>query len=461
MENKNISEAYATALNPGIGLFTRKEVLQHNKKHDCFLIIGNGVYDFTQFLSTHPGGQDILLSRAGEDATTYFVSRHGLDKGVIKRLGKFKVGELVPEDRLITNDFNDPFMRELMESTYARGLYNIPPMWKNSVFWIRAGNFMAFFVCSLLALYGGLPWWIAILLVMVQAIVGTSLFGFVAHESTHRNYPEQPALRSLLNIFWAVFWPFIPQGPLRYEHNSHHVKIGDPHYDFEVAAFAPFIRYSSLVTPKFLHTYQHRLAKYLYPFYANIITTIGGKRSDFWSSHNRKPGWTHAFYIGVTALYYLVIPALSGISILWLVLLYLVYQCTLFYGIYIGSAINHFVPEVAREIPDQYTDNYAYYVCHNTTNFCLDKPIWFWFTGGFNLQIEHHLIPFIPVENLRAMVPIVRDLCRKYGYPYQNYPKFRDLWNAHYNYLRMMAISGSEIQEQAIEAKNKLGYHAR
>lgn len=441
--------------------FSRSEVLKHNRKSDCWLIIGNGVYDFTDFLKRHPGGSDILLARAGEDATTYFISKHAGNKAVMRQLERLRIGELTAADRLATDDFTDPFMRELVDLTYSEKLYELPQFWKNRYFWIRAANIAVFFTCSLLALYGGLPWWLAIILVMAQAVVGTSLFGFVAHEATHRNYPKSKPMKWALNITWSVFWPFIPQNPLRYEHNSHHIKIGDPHYDFEVAAFAPFIRYSGLVTPKPLHKYQHRLAKYLYPFYANIITTIGGMRSGFWDRHNRKPDKEHVFFIGVTLLYYLVLPAVFGANIFWLAALYLVYQCTLFYGIYVGSAINHFVPEVAREIPEEQRDNYPYYVCHNTTNFCLDKPFWFWFTGGFNVQIEHHLIPFIPVDNLRKMVPIVQGLCRKYGVPYYNFPSVSKLWNAHYDYLRALADEHAAQALVAREVANKQGYHAR
>jgi fatty acid desaturase len=146
--------------------------------------------------------------------------------------------------------------------------------------------------------------------------------------------------------------------------------------------------------------------------------------------------------------------------VLWFTLLYLIYQCVLFYGVYVGSAINHFVPQVITPIPENQKNRYAYYVCHNTTNFCTKSRFWNWFTGGFNVQIEHHLIPFIPVENLHRMIPIVKALCTKYNYPYHDYKSFGELWNAHYDFLAIMSKAEHETQAQT-EKLNKQSYQAR
>lgn len=442
-------------------IISRTSVLNHNTIDDCWLIIQNNVYDFTDFIKKHPGGSEILLSRAGEDATSYFIGKHGKNPGVIKQLERLKIGTLPLEEQLNADDFDEPFFMELVDKSYSEKLYKLPTLFKNKFFWIRLANIILFLSLSILALYGNLPWWVAIIFVCIQAIIGTSLFGLVAHEATHRNFPKNKVMKEILNFSWPVFWPFISQFGLRYEHNSHHVKIGDPEYDFEVAAFASFIRYSGHVTPNSLHKYQHKLAKYIYPFYANIITTIGGIKSTFWSSHNRKVTLKHNLSLFGTMVYYIFIPVIiTGGGLLWYISLYLIYQCVLFYGIYVGSAINHFVPQVISTIPDTNKNKYGYYVCHNTTNFCSNSPFWNWYTGGFNVQIEHHLIPFVPVENLQKMIPIVKELCAKYNYPYHNYNKVSDLWNAHYDFLERM--SKAENNEFAfLEKTNKQNYQAR
>ncbi|KAI9498144.1 FMN-dependent dehydrogenase-domain-containing protein [Zychaea mexicana] len=62
----------ATVLSP-------QEVSQHNTKDDLWVIIHGKVYDLTNFLPEHPGGQRIILKYAGQDATDAFDPIHPRD----------------------------------------------------------------------------------------------------------------------------------------------------------------------------------------------------------------------------------------------------------------------------------------------------------------------------------------------------------------------------------------------
>uniref|UniRef100_A0A0D6R502 Cytochrome b5 heme-binding domain-containing protein n=1 Tax=Araucaria cunninghamii TaxID=56994 RepID=A0A0D6R502_ARACU len=53
-------------------VYAFEDVLPHNNAKDCWLIIGGKVYDVTRFLEDHPGGDDVLLSSTGKDATDDF-----------------------------------------------------------------------------------------------------------------------------------------------------------------------------------------------------------------------------------------------------------------------------------------------------------------------------------------------------------------------------------------------------
>ena len=59
--------------------YTLEDVSVHNTKDDCWIIINDGVYDVTEFLSIHPGGKSIVISVAGKDATEYFHELHRPD----------------------------------------------------------------------------------------------------------------------------------------------------------------------------------------------------------------------------------------------------------------------------------------------------------------------------------------------------------------------------------------------
>ncbi|KAM1036636.1 hypothetical protein ACFX13_032250 [Malus domestica] len=74
-------------------VFTLAQVSEHNTPKDCWLIISGKVYDVTRFLEDHPGGDDVLVSATGKDATDDFedVGHSENARGMLK---DFYVGEI-------------------------------------------------------------------------------------------------------------------------------------------------------------------------------------------------------------------------------------------------------------------------------------------------------------------------------------------------------------------------------
>ncbi|KAI0318489.1 FMN-dependent dehydrogenase-domain-containing protein [Amylostereum chailletii] len=52
------------------------EVADHNSRSSCWVIVHNKVYDVTEFLPDHPGGQKVILQYAGRDATAAYEPIH-------------------------------------------------------------------------------------------------------------------------------------------------------------------------------------------------------------------------------------------------------------------------------------------------------------------------------------------------------------------------------------------------
>ncbi|KAL7574343.1 hypothetical protein ACA910_008447 [Epithemia clementina (nom. ined.)] len=50
---------------PGSTTFTPCQVRQHNHVRSAWIVVGREIYDITLYLSSHPGGVNSLLSRAG------------------------------------------------------------------------------------------------------------------------------------------------------------------------------------------------------------------------------------------------------------------------------------------------------------------------------------------------------------------------------------------------------------
>ncbi|ANZ75196.1 BA75_03029T0 [Komagataella pastoris] len=86
---------------------TPEELAKHNSGTDCWVAINGKVYDLTEFLPQHPGGRNVILKRAGKDASKVFNPIHPPD-AISKFLPADKFvgvldGELPEEEEVLTD----------------------------------------------------------------------------------------------------------------------------------------------------------------------------------------------------------------------------------------------------------------------------------------------------------------------------------------------------------------------
>ncbi|KAI4356416.1 hypothetical protein L6164_000440 [Bauhinia variegata] len=74
-------------------VFTLADVSKHNTAKDCWLVIHGKVYDVTKFLEDHPGGDEVLLSSTGKDATDDFEDV-GHSSSATSMMNEFYVGDI-------------------------------------------------------------------------------------------------------------------------------------------------------------------------------------------------------------------------------------------------------------------------------------------------------------------------------------------------------------------------------
>uniref|UniRef100_A0A2N9IUW5 Cytochrome b5 heme-binding domain-containing protein n=1 Tax=Fagus sylvatica TaxID=28930 RepID=A0A2N9IUW5_FAGSY len=88
------------ASDPKVHVF--EDVAKHNKTKDCWLVISGKVYDVTPFMEDHPGGDEVLLSGTGKDATNDFEDV-GHSDSAREMMEKYYIGEIdastVPQKR--------------------------------------------------------------------------------------------------------------------------------------------------------------------------------------------------------------------------------------------------------------------------------------------------------------------------------------------------------------------------
>ncbi|PSS03440.1 cytochrome b5 [Coniella lustricola] len=73
--------------------YTYQDVAEHNTKKDLFMVIHDKVYDCAKFVDEHPGGEEVLLDVAGQDATEAFEDVGHSDEAR-ETLEQLLVGEL-------------------------------------------------------------------------------------------------------------------------------------------------------------------------------------------------------------------------------------------------------------------------------------------------------------------------------------------------------------------------------
>jgi len=74
------------------------ELEKHSDKSDVWTTINGKVYNVTKYLDEHPGGEEVLMERAGKDATEDFEDV-GHSNEARKALKALEVGELPPSER--------------------------------------------------------------------------------------------------------------------------------------------------------------------------------------------------------------------------------------------------------------------------------------------------------------------------------------------------------------------------
>ncbi len=70
------------------------------------------------------------------------------------------------------------------------------------------------------------------------------------------------------------------------------------------------------------------------------------------------------------------------------------------------------------------------------------SPLFHLLAGNLSFQVEHHLYPDMPSSRYAEIAPRVRDICHRYGLPYNTGPLSRQLGAVHRTILRLAFPGG-------------------
>ena len=73
---------------------TLDEVKKRNSADDCWSIIDGNVYDLTNWVESHPGGNERITAICGKDGTSSFLGKHSNSNSAKSQLTRFELGKL-------------------------------------------------------------------------------------------------------------------------------------------------------------------------------------------------------------------------------------------------------------------------------------------------------------------------------------------------------------------------------
>jgi fatty acid desaturase len=101
----------------------------------------------------------------------------------------------------------------------------------------------------------------------------------------------------------------------------------------------------------------------------------------------------------------------------------------------INSQLNH----VTDENQDKFSRDWYKHQVLTSHTYSPDSLFWFFFSGGLNLQIEHHLFPGVNHWHLRKIHPIVYEVCKKHNVHYNLSTTFLTAMKKHMDHIENMS----------------------
>jgi len=255
--------------------------------------------------------------------------------------------------------------------------------------------------------------WIQMLNAVFLALVFTNL-GFMGHDSGHRQIFKS-ARRNDLVLLGVGFLTGMTPSWWQDKHNTHHRAPNQLEIDgdIEVSLFA-FTEDQALAMRGIARLTVRYQAFLFYPLLVltSFSLLFGGIAYQIRKERMRYPIAEPVLVVAGLAAYLGLIFFFLGP---WQGMLFIAVHRALG-GIYMGSvfAPNHKgMPILGKETEMDYLHQQTLTARNVKGNPLAD----FWY-GGLNYQIEHHLFPNMPRNNLKKAQLIVRSFCRKRGIPY-------------------------------------------
>lgn len=392
-------------------------------------------YDITSFIPRHPGGEWLVNLAVGRDCTALFESyhlRHDIALqafGKLPQLADFPVHAVArapyPGDSKLYSDIKQRVRKEVFEGREARG-------WHRQGAELAAAAVLSFAVASYV-LYARYTGWLAGL---VLGIAGGWIGVTIQHCGNHGAMSTVPLINNLLGLCndliggASLMW--------RYHHQvSHHIHTNDQELDEDVCSCYPLLRFDTRLPRRAWHAWQHLYIWVAYPFmhlafqlgdFNSLLQgrTVGaellGASTLEKASVLLGKAAHYALLLAVPALLHGIPAALAGAA---------GYSISLSIVLAVVFFVSHNMPENKPNLTGADETKKVLYTPLTERDWGVQQVLasanWGgvvgnFFTGGLNLQVEHHLFPAISFVHYPAIARIVAEECAAAGVHYVHHP---------------------------------------
>lgn len=402
--------------------------------------IHNKYYDLTDF--KHPGGPIALSLISNRDGTELYESHHIYStKPIDLILSRYEIPSIHPEiPPSNIYDWDKTKSSQFTKALKALGKESLGNDIKMT--WFRLIELSLIYILSIsqyILFYQGY-WFSVLTMPLTYWLVGVNTFHDASHFALSWNWKVNSIMTNIGFAFTA---------PYTWYHQhviGHHSFPNIPGKDPDLYHAPKVIRHSSDIKYREAHYYQ--IFTFIFTWLLGVPFSLlwsGMMQSLRRASYNRVVTFGNNKYLNPNSLifrfvvYFIICHVLPlvihGLSLKGIVFSVVpIYFFSLFFMI--SSQINHLTPETT----DKFDENFFVHQILTSYNVAVDNYLVYLFTGGLNMQIEHHLFPSVNHCHLRKICPKVKKLCSEFGVKYS---ESKTLWGAlcqHVQHLRKYSV---------------------
>ncbi|XP_019159224.1 PREDICTED: delta(8)-fatty-acid desaturase-like [Ipomoea nil] len=432
-----------------------EELKKHSSREDLWISIQGKVYDVTEWIKEHPGGDIPILSLAGQDCTDAFIAFH--PGAAWKYLDRFFTGYYL----------NDYEVSE-MSKDYRRLCSELS---KAGVFEKKGhGVIYSFtFITSLLlaCFYGVLCFESFLVHIVSGGLLGLAWMqiSYLGHDAGHYNIMATRGCNKFAQILTGNCLTGISIAWWKWTHNAHHVACNSLDHDPDLQHLPVFAVSSRLFQSlnsyfygrkltfdplaRFFVSYQHFT---FYPVMCVARVNLYLQTLLLLFSKRKIPD--RALNILGILVFWTWFPLLVSCLPNWTERVVFVMTSFCVCSIqHVQFCLNHFAANVYVGRPE----GNDWFEKQTSGTIDISCTQWMdWFFGGLQFQLEHHLFPRLPRCQLRKISPVVQSLCKKHNLPYRSLSFFQ----ANATTIKTLRAAALEARDLSCTAPKNLLWEA-